>query len=222
MPQHFKQGIQNQTRRQVDLLFTNTPDFVYKGFLCDSSDSEFRTLSQAVYIKLPKCFCGAANIRNFRSFRAKDMWVVPTLPHIARAAAMILQATMETFQHDSNVTLNPVARYLQRKSELTLRFCKLDHKSPSMIVYADSSFNNNPEHTSQSGFKICLADSSEQCMFLHNSLHQSHCNVRSSMAAETLAFKGGFYNAFIIKHSLERILSREIILIGLTDSKLFF
>lgn len=221
-PKSFKAEIQRQIKEHFDITLTDTPQFIYTGLMCDTSNPELRKLSQAHYISRLSSLSIGADFETFRSLRAKLMWTVHTRPDIACAAAFASQITPDTFGSESAALLNRVVRYLKRTAELSLQFPKLDQDSLKLVVYIDSSYANTVDHKSQLGFIVCLADKSQRCSILHFSSHKSHRVARSSMAAETLAFVDGFDNAFLIKHDLERILARHIPLLMMTDSKALF
>lgn len=221
-PTAFKDEIQKQIQKHFDIKLSDTSQFVYTGIMCDTSNQDLRTLSQAHYIKRLQCLPADADFQAFRSLPAKLMWTVHTRPDIACAAAMSSQVTTDKFSHESVYLLNLVVRHLKRTAEMTPKFPKLDQDNLHLVVYTDSSFANTPDYKSQLGFIICVADASQKCSILHFSSHKSHRVARSSMAAETLAFVDWFDNAFPIKHDLERIIGRRTPLLMMTDSKLLF
>lgn len=115
-----------------------------------------------------------------------------------------------------------IIKHLKRTPHLKLNYPNLDLSSLHIFVYSDLSFQNNRDYASQLGYIIVLADQSNRCAIIQYSSHKSKRVVRSSMAAETLAFSDAFDNAFIIKHDLQRMLGRALSLLMLTDSKILF
>lgn len=101
-----------------------------------------------------------------------------------------------------------------------LEYCKLDLESLQLMVYAD--FANLPHGKWQLGFLVCLTDSSFRCSISHFASSKSTRVAGSTMASESLAFVDGFDYAYLIKHDLKRLLSREIPLSMFTDCYLLF
>ena len=158
----------------------------------------------------------------YTSLRARLLWIVHSRPDIACAVSMATQITENLFFKESLISINKLLAHLHRTPHMKLSYTKLDLRSLFLVTYTDTSFQNNHEYRSQLGFIILLADKFNHCCVIHYSSHKSKRVATSSMAAEALAFADGFYNSFIIKHDLQRIMGRELPLLMLTDSKIFF
>lgn len=91
-----------------------------------------------------------------------------------------------------------------------------------MRVYADVSFANNDDLSSQIGYVVLLCDGSDNCHVLAYSSKKARRVVRRIMAGEVYAFTDAFDAAYIIKHDLELIYRQHLPLIMLTDSKQMF
>ena len=153
--------------------------------------------------------------------RAQPAWVVHSRPDIACAVSMA-QATEKTFGHESIKLVNKIIKHLQNTISIRMKYPKLDPISLHLTVYSDDSFNSNNDNSSQLGYIIVLMDKHHRGSILHFSSHKSRRVTRSSIAAENLAFVDGFGNAFILRHDLQRMLGRKILLLMLTDSKALF
>jgi hypothetical protein len=105
---------------------------------------------------------------------------------------------------------------------VTLRFPALDSHTLRVVAYADVSFHNCDDDSSQLGYVIVLSDDSETRAIFHFSSPKSKRVTRSTMAAEILAFVDAFDKAFIIRHELSRMLSKDILLLMMTDSRALF
>eukprot|EP00171_Calliarthron_tuberculosum_P005221 IDg5221t1 len=198
------------------------PQFNFIGMLIDSSDTERRKILQNQYIKRLQPLSPDATWQDYRSIRAKLIWVVHTRPDIACAASMAAQITQGEFNTDDIAEINRIVHYLHKTHEICLQYPKLDLETLKMVVYADASFNNAKGNRSQLGYIVTLADKTGNCSILHYSSYKSSRVTRSSMAGETLAFVDAFDQAYILRHDLDRILNQFIPVIMLTDSEILF
>jgi hypothetical protein len=88
--------------------------------------------------------------------------------------------------------------------------------------YADASFGMNVDGSSQIGYYILLMDKLDRFAIIKFRSGKCHRVTHSAIAAETCAFAEAFDAAFVLKHSLEKLLKRQIRLQMLTDSKQLF
>jgi len=102
------------------------------------------------------------------------------------------------------------------------KFSKLDLESVRCFFFADSSFANNLDKSSQMGFVILLVDKYGHCCLLEwNSLKLRRI-TRSTLAAEVLAFCQAFDAAQFHAHRFEELTGYKVPIIGLTDCKSLF
>lgn len=217
-----KQKIQKTFKQKFDTVFSDKKIFTYTGMKIDNSDKTTRTLCQSEYIDRLQYLDNNAQFGAYRSLRARLIWVVNTRPDIAAAVSIASSVTEGTHCNEDNILLNKIVKKLKDTRDIKIKFPKLDLESLRLLVYSDSSFNNRKGSKSQLGFIINLADKANQCAMLHYSSKKSNRVTRSSMAAETLAFVDSFDNAVLIKHDLQRMLSKDIPILMLTDSEPLF
>jgi hypothetical protein len=103
-----------------------------------------------------------------------------------------------------------------------LKFRKVDLESLKIKVYADLSFANNEDLTSQLGYIIMLTDKTGKCNILYYSSHKSRRVTGSVLGGEAYAFADAFDQAFILRHDRQSIIKRKVPLTILTDSKSLF
>lgn len=99
-----------------------------------------------------------------------------------------------------------------------LRFVKLDLHTLRLIIFTDSSFANNADHSSQIGFVILLADAHNRCNIIQWSSVKCRRITRSVLASELYAMANGFDAACIIKNTTDNIFNRPTPLIICIDS----
>jgi hypothetical protein len=87
-----------------------------------------------------------------------------------------------------------------------------------MVMYAESSFANRRDKSSQLGYVVCLRDKTGTMCIRYRSC-KSWRVVRSAMAAETLAFTAAFDAALSVRDQLEKVLKRNVPITMYTDSK---
>jgi hypothetical protein len=100
-----------------------------------------------------------------------------------------------------------------------LRFVKLDCNSLKLLVFTDSSFANNKDHSSQIGYVLVLADKDNKANVIHWSSVKCKRVTRSVLASELYAMAHGFDIGACAKATVQRILQIELPLILCTDSK---
>ena len=72
-----------------------------------------------------------------------------------------VSSNIETATGDDIKEINKLIRYVKSIQGATIRFQALDIASTRVLVYADSSFNNLDDGSSQGGQNVFLKDGSE-------------------------------------------------------------
>jgi ribonuclease HI len=106
-----------------------------------------------------------------------------------------------------------------KANPLPLLFPKLDLDSVVLRVYADSSFANNRDLSSQLGCAIYLVDNDRKCALLHWSSKKARRVTRSTMAAELFALINAFDVGLALQNLASEILGRKISINVFTDSQ---
>lgn len=75
----------------------------------------------------------------------------------------------------------------------------LDQNTLQLIAYADSSFANNSDLTSQLRYIVFLCDAKNKCNVLHYSSYKSLQVTRSALGGEIYAFADAFNYAHTMK-----------------------
>ena len=88
-----------------------------------------------------------------------------------------------------------------------------------LVVFADSSFANNKDLSSQIGFVIVLMDTNNNTNIIHWSSVKCKRVTRSVLASELYAMTHAFDSAASIKSTTEQILKKPLPLVVCTDSK---
>ncbi|KAA8492024.1 Transposon Ty2-B Gag-Pol polyprotein [Porphyridium purpureum] len=158
---------------------------------------------------------------DFQRFRGQLLWLAAnSRPDLAYPAAQLSQISQDMFDHKVYKELVDQARGAVCTMPY-LHFNRL-HGTVAIQVFADASFANNVDLSSQLGFIICLADSQGHYNIVHWRSGKSRRVVKSTLAAETLAVIDAFDHAGAVKHMLQElgIPSPEVILY--TDNRSVF
>jgi hypothetical protein len=121
--------------------------------------------------------------------------------------------------------LNKRLQWQRDNQSRGLTFVPLDPDSIQLVAFTDSSFANNRDLSSQTGFVLVLAEKNgnEQGLHKANIIHWSSVKckrvTRSILAAELYAMTHGFDIAAVMKSTIEKILRKSIPLTLCTDSK---
>lgn len=87
---------------------------------------------------------------------------------------------------------------------------KLDKDSLHQRVYADTSFANNADHTSQLGYIVQVSDKSGKCNILHYASYKSRHLCRSELGAEVYAFADAWDYTYVMSQELEERLEQRV------------
>ncbi len=211
----------NATLKKFDSREREMAPTKFAGVLVSISN-EGVTLNQSEYIQRLTILPEDCTFHDLRSMRAKLAWITHTRPDISCAVNMAAQVTEATMSMDHTKALNKVIKHLRKTPRQSLVYPKLDLQSLKLKVYADSSFANNADYTSQLGYIVLLTDKTNTCHVLHYSSHKSRRVTRSVLGGEVYAFADAFDRAYIIKREFQNMLGKSIPLTMFTDSKSLF
>ena len=195
-------------------------NFTFSGIDIKTTELGF-TISQINYIDKVSPIIKAATFDDFRTLRSKLAWIFHTRPDVACSVAKAAQVTKDTFNEKHIKEINKTIKFLKITKNRTLTYKRLNQKELHIKAFADSSFANNLDLTTQIGYIILLCDK-KSCHALHYVSKKCPRVVRSVLGGEVCAFAEGFDFAFVISKELETSLKRKIPLQIFTDSKSLF
>ena len=179
-------------------------------------------ISQSEYLRKIQPVSKGSDYEEFRSMRARLAWICHSRPDICAAISMTAQITAASFNAEKITVLNKVIKHLQKTADNALLYKKLDVDSIAINAYADASFSNNSDLTSQLGFIVVLKDKHYQSNIIHFTSYKSRRVVRSILGGEVYAFSDAFDWAFTFRHDLEKLMGRKVPLSMFTDSRSLF
>lgn len=91
-----------------------------------------------------------------------------------------------------------------------------------MVVFADASFVDNNDFTSQLGYIITLSDEHGNCNVIRYSSTKKKPVTRSVLAAELYAVSAAFDSSCSIKQFVDGLYGKPIPLVLATDSRSLF
>jgi hypothetical protein len=207
-----------------DLLMVGTEDFheqsLYTSQRFKSRDRDYDNVKfagvninktsngfevhQHDYIQKLQPLSAESTFEDYRSLRAKLMWLINTRPDISCATSMASRTTKDLFAIKPTEyikKLNRIVRHV-KTINLPLLYPRLDLDTLKLVAYTDSSFSNNEDLVSQLGYIIFLSDSTGACQPLYYSSHKSKRVTRSVLGGEVMAFADGVDMAVMLKHDI--------------------
>jgi hypothetical protein len=160
-----------------------------------------------------------ATFEQYSSLRACLLWVSHARPDAAAFASLCASDRKEHVDETTIRAMNNVLAHLKDTVDLALSFPALDVESLHIVAYADASFANRRDKSSQLGYVLCLRYKTGKMCILGYQSCKSLVVARSAMAAETHAFTAAFDAAFTVQDQLERVLKRKVPITMYTDSK---
>lgn len=146
--------------------------------------------------------------KRLRSILGQLNWVACTSrPEISFAVSELSSKVKKATVNDI-LDANKVVKFV-KTCPAFIKIPNLDIDSIRVASYSDASFNNLGDGGSQGAYIIFLYDKSGQCVPVSWSSNRIKRVVRSTLAAETLAFTEGADSAFYVANLLEEILSRK-------------
>jgi Reverse transcriptase (RNA-dependent DNA polymerase) len=176
------------------------------------------------YIQKIQPLSAKATFDDYRSLRAKLMWLVNTRSDISCATSMASRTTRDLFAMKPTENIKELNRIVRHDKTITLPllYPRLDLDKLKLVAYTDSFFSNNDDLSSQLGYIIFLSDSTGACQPLYYSSHKSKRVTRSVLGGEVMAFADGVDMAVMLKHDIERMLDRTIPIQVFADSLSLF
>lgn len=135
-------------------------------------------------------------------------------------ASICSQATGESFGKEHLKLTKARVAYAQVTPRLGLHSHPLYIGSIGKLFYADASFANNAEYTTQLGYIVLLTDHSAHGNPIHNSSYNSQRVVRSILGGEHYApdDAAGVDHALLLNRDMESAMSKNVSVVVLTDS----
>lgn len=195
----------------------------FSGFYLDRKNGTLEQ-SQRSYLKKLESLPLQASFKEFRSMRMRLAWLANTRPDCQFEISQLAQVTENRFEADRSSfirRLNKATRYAT-ENFVSLKIPKLDASTARVVGFADASFANNDDLSTQLGHICLLVDDSNRSVPIHFKSYKSKRIVRSAMAGEVIAFSDLFDVAATLSAELGDLLGRKIPVQLLTDSKSLF
>ena len=122
-------------------------------------------------------------------------------------------------EKDDITALNKRIKWQKENSSRGLNYVPLDLDSLKIVVFADASFANNKDYSSQIGYVVVMMDKHDNANIIHWSSIKCKRITRSVLASELYGFVQGFDISAAITATVGAILNQETPLIICTDSK---
>jgi len=179
-------------------------------------------IDQHAYIDRLERLPANASFSTFVSARASLAWLVHTRPDICCGVNMAAQVTEAFYDPAAVQALNTLITRAKKGRDVALSYPPLDRSTLRVRAYADASYANNRDGSSQIGYLILLCDASGRAHVLSFSSRKCRRVVHSIMAGEVYAFSAAFDEAYTIRYDLEELYGCHIPISIFTDSKQLF
>jgi hypothetical protein len=155
----------------------------------------------------------------FASLRAQVAYIAHcTSPDLLAQAKLLSQVTKETM---SDADVGRLRKMCSKAvQERSMKFVPLNSLRVEIAVFADAGFGLNKDYSSQIGVITGLRDPvTANINIINITSCQAKRVARSALAAETLAVSDAFDAGFVLEHSMQETLNREVKLILYTDAR---
>jgi hypothetical protein len=196
-PQHRKQ-LQQSLRDQFECADASDLPTTFIGLELSRTERAIRVVMKQ-YINKLEFLPDDATFEDYASLRACLLWISHTRPDVAAFASLCASDKKEDVDGTAVSAMNKTLARLKDTADLALSYPAFDVDTLRMVVYADSSFANRRDKSSQLGYVVCLRDKTGTVCILGYRSCKSWRVVRSAMAAETLAFTAAFDAAFSVR-----------------------
>jgi hypothetical protein len=199
---------------------------------------EFKRDANKVIVSQEKCIHGLrllpseanfadfrSRIRDLRALRHQLSRVVATRPDLAFFSSRCAQVTEKSFEKHPSQYIDLLNKAIRRAHEDDILMCfpQLDLSTLRVVVFADASFAQNEDLSSQVGYIVLLLDAEHQCAPIMHRSYKAKRTTQSELAAEAIALADGFDAAFACANNLMKLLGgKRIPIWALTDSKTLF
>ncbi len=165
-----------------------------------------------------------ASFSEFRSMRMRLAWLVNTRPDCQFEISQPAQVNEDRYlpeQPEIVRRLNRATRYAA-EHRVSLKIAAVDQESLGVVGFADASFANNHDLSTQLGHICFLTDGHSRSVPISFKSYMSKRVVRSAMAGEVIAFSDLFDIAATLASELGDIYGRRIPVQLLAGSKSLF
>lgn len=157
----------------------------------------------------------------FTSERARGAYIAaicrPDLCYGFSVASQVVEPGQEDVKF-----LNRHIRQCVNRSDMGLKFVKLEQSSVRLAVFADAGFATNKDKTSQLGYVITLMDGNSNANIIHYGSCKAKRVARSVLSAELLAIILSFDIASTIRIAVNDIFGKQVPMQLFTDSRCLY
>ena len=145
----------------------------FAGIHAKRDDENVIHFDQKAHLNLIRELDKDCSFDEFRSRRHSLAWLTQSGSDVCETSKILSQGTIYKFEESHVKRLNAISVHIHATFYLTLRHHRLNENCLHVVAYADSSFSNNIDISSQLGIMFVLTDSSGKVNIMHYSSYKS-------------------------------------------------
>lgn len=203
-------------------ILKNNQEYTFNGTHLIKSTSGVNINASHHIKKIEKISVKTVDKTEYVAQRARGAYIATICrPDVTFAFSYAAQHQQDPTSKNARFLNKAISRCL-KSPQLGLKYVPLDTESTHVAVFADASFANNSDYSSQLGFVACLMDKHNRANIINYSSIKSKRVTRSVLAAELYAIVHGFDYGYVLRHTIGKIIGTDVKLKLYTDSKCLF
>ncbi|KAI0993907.1 hypothetical protein K3495_g14277 [Podosphaera aphanis] len=193
--------------KPIEKLTPENP-LTFNGMLVSIKNDTTLSISQDRLVQKLQHITTSSDKNDYVAQRARGAYIASvSTPQAAFSLSIAAQSTNPGMIEKNS--LNTCIEKIKSGCFQPINFVKLDLNTTRIVVFTDSSFANNKDHTSQIGYIVAFVDGNNRANIIHWSSTKCKRVTRSVLASELYALTNGLDIGVVVKSSVNKILSAK-------------